>query len=106
MRCSRSAELIEPDPEIDRTFRRLLKERRDREKVMAKQNERKALKDYVVPSLTGANSCITVPIIQTNFELRPGLIQMVQPTCQFERFPHDDPNEYISSFLEICDTQN
>jgi len=30
---------------------------------------------------------------------------MVQHTCQFDGFSHDDPNEDISSFLEICDTQ-
>jgi len=40
-----------------------------------------------------------------NFELKPGLIQMLQHTCQFGGFSHDDPNEYISSFLEIRDTQ-
>ena len=105
MRHSRSAELIEPDSEIDRTFRRLLKERRDREKAMAKQNKRKALRDYVIPSLTGANSCIIALTIQANnFELKSGLIQVLQHTCQFKRFPHDDPNEHISSFLEICNT--
>ena len=32
---------------------------------MAEQNERKALRDYVVPSLTRANSCIITPTIQT-----------------------------------------
>ena len=34
-----------------------------------------------------------------------GLIQMVQHICQSGGLPHDDPNEHISSFLEICDTQ-
>ena len=51
MRCSRSAELIEPDSEIDRAFRRLLKERRDREKAMAEQNERKVLGITLFPLL-------------------------------------------------------
>ena len=37
--------------------------------------------------------------------MKSGLIQMVQHTCQFGRFPHDDLNKHISSFLEICDTQ-
>ena len=72
---------------------------------MEDQNEKKALRDYVVLSLTGANSCIIAPTIQANFEVKSGLIQMVQHTCQFGGFPHDDPNEYISSFLEICDKQ-
>ena len=106
MRCSRSAKLIESDPEINRTFRYLLKERQDREKAMAEQNERRTLRDYIVLSLTGANSRIIAPTIQVNnFELKPGIIQMVQYTCQFGRFSHDGPNEHISSFLEICDTQ-
>jgi len=30
---------------------------------------------------------------------------MVQHTYQFGGLPHDDPNEHILSFLEICDTQ-
>ena len=30
---------------------------------------------------------------------------MVQNTCQFGGGPNEDPNEYIKSFLEICDTQ-
>ena len=73
---------------------------------MEDQNEKKALRDYDVPSLTGANSCIIAPTIQANnFELKPGLIQMVQHTCQLGGFSHDDPNEHISSILEICDTQ-
>jgi len=54
MRHSTSTELLKPDPEIDRTFKHLLKERRDWEKVMAEKNKRKALRDYIVPALTGA----------------------------------------------------
>ena len=73
---------------------------------MEDQNERKALRDYAVPSLTRANSCIIASTIQeNNFKLKPRLIQMVQHTCQFGGFSHDDPNKHISSFLEICDTQ-
>ena len=71
---------------------------------MADQKERKALRDYFVPSLTGATSCIIAPTIKANnFELKAGLIQLVQHTCQFDGHPHDDPNENISNFLEICD---
>jgi len=53
----------------------LLKERRDREKAMAEENERKTLRDYDVPSLTGTNSCIIALTIQVNkFELKSRLI--------------------------------
>ena len=73
---------------------------------MAGQVERRALRDYVIPSLIRATSCIIPPMIQVNyFELKPRLIQMVQNICQFGGFPNDDPNEHIVSFHEICDTQ-
>jgi len=53
----------------------LLKEKKDREAAMAGEEERKALRDYVVPSLTGAISCIVLPTIQANnLELKPRLI--------------------------------
>ena len=78
MRHSRSSDTLVLDPEIDRTFRRLLKERREREKKIEEQQKRKVLRDYVVPSLIGATSCIITTTIQVNnFELKPGLIQMV-----------------------------
>jgi len=104
MRRFRSGEILEPDPEINRTFRRLLKKKR--EKAMEDRNKKIALRNYVFSSLNVANSCIIAPIIQANnFELKPVLIQMVQHTCQFGRLSHDDSNEHISSFLKICDTQ-
>jgi len=77
-----SSETLEPDPEIDNTFRCLLKERRDKEKAMADQEERKTLRDYVVPSLTGATSYIITQRIQgNNFKLKPVLIKIVQYAC-------------------------
>ena len=43
--------------------------------MMEKQKERKALRDYVVPCLTEANSYIIAPKIQANnYELKPELI--------------------------------
>jgi len=73
---------------------------------MAGQEERRALRDYVIPSRIGATPCIIPRTIQANnFELKPRLIQMVQNMCQFEGVPNDDPKEHIASFLEICETQ-
>ena len=84
----------------------ILQASKDREVAMASNEERRALRDYVNPSLIGATSCIILPTIQANnFELKPGLIQMVQNTCQFGSFPNDDPNKHITSFLEIYDPQ-
>ena len=106
MRSSKSFDLLEPDPEIEKIIRRLLKEMRDREAMMALIEERKALRDYVVQSTSAAISCIIKPTIQANnFKLRTGVIQLVQNTCQFGGRPDEDPNEYIKSFLEISDTQ-
>jgi len=74
---------------------------------MANNKEKKALRDYVVPSLTASTSCIRKPTIQANnFELKTTFIQLVQNTCQFGGLPNDDPNEHIASLLEICDAQN
>ena len=73
---------------------------------MANHDERKILRDYVVPFLTAATSCIMPPTIQANnFELKSGLIQIVQHTGQFGGLTNDDPNEYIASSLEICGKQ-
>ena len=79
------------DPEIDMTLRRLFKRKKDREAVMACQEERRALRDYAIPSLIGAKSCIKKPTTQAdNFELKIGLIRMVQNDCQFGVLPNDD----------------
>ena len=74
---------------------------------MASQEERRALRDYVIPSQMGATSCNKKPTIQAdNFELKIGLIQMVQIDCQFGGLLNDDPYEHIANFLENCDTQH
>jgi len=73
---------------------------------MACQEERRALKDYAIPSLIGATSCIKKPATQAdNFELKIGLIRMVQNDCQFGGLPNDDPYVHIAIFLGFCDTQ-
>ena len=94
------------DPEIDRTLRHLLQEKKDREAMMACQEERRTLRDNAIPSMIGATSCIKKPATQAdNFELKIGLIRMVQNGCQFGGLPNDDPYKHIANFLEICDTQ-
>jgi len=50
MRRSESSYQIEPGPEIERTRRLLLKEKREREVETVNNEEHKALKDYVVQS--------------------------------------------------------
>ena len=57
MQCSRSSDLLTIDPKIESTYICLLKENKDREVVMASNEEKNALQDYAIPSLTGATSC-------------------------------------------------
>ena len=83
----------------------MLKEKRDREPMMVGHEERRALRDYAIPSLIGVTSCIKKQTIQSdNFELKIGSIRMVQNDCQFGGLPNDDPYEHTTNFLEICDT--
>ncbi|XP_052177527.1 uncharacterized protein LOC127791584 [Diospyros lotus] len=54
--------------------------------------------------LVGAQASILRPAVNANyFEIRPGLIQMVQQG-QFGGNPTEDPNEHLANILEICDT--
>ena len=74
---------------------------------MAKENEQndRAMKNYLVPTLEACSFSIVRPAVQANnFELKTLLIQFVQQNCQFARLPSEDPNEYLNNFLEICDT--
>ena len=110
MRRSRSEGELIFDPKIEHTLRQLRRERREYEEYqarnMAEENNpnRRAMKDYMAPSLNGCTSSIVRPPVQTNnFELKTSLIQFIQNNYQFSRLPSEDPNEHISTFLEICD---
>ena len=88
--------LIEPDPEIERTFRaRRQKQREEKERLkqlaansqlssaMAAREDgagdARILRDFVAPGLHEANSSIRRPAVEAhNFELKPALISMVQ----------------------------
>ena len=65
---------------------------------------KRALPDYAAPTMAGITSSIRKPTIQSNnFELKTGLVQMVQQH-QFGGTAAEDPTEHLSSFQEICDT--
>ena len=73
--------------------------------IVENNNEERALRDYVVPSINGSNSSIRrPPIAANNFEIKPTIIQMIQTSVQFGGLATDDPNAHITNFLEICDT--
>jgi hypothetical protein len=112
MRKVRNLELLPVDPESEHTFHFLRGKQRDEREAMAEQedraanenNQQRAIRDYVRPVVNDNYSGIARPTIAANnFELKPGLIHMVQQN-QFGRAPTEDPNAHLGSFLEICDT--
>ena len=43
------------------------------------------------------------PAIEANnFEIKTGLITLIQQTVQFSGFPNEDPNQHLIDFLETC----
>ncbi|KAL5538589.1 hypothetical protein UlMin_045511 [Ulmus minor] len=114
MRRSRSLNLLPFDPEIERTYRRLNRATRRSTSAPVRQQamdppfveggeNRRALRDYAAPNVTGATSGIRRPTIQVNnFEIKPSFITMVQAN-QFGGMSKDDPNSHISYFLEVCE---
>ena len=79
-------QLVPLDPEIDRTCRALrrlqLTEPGTIENNEQNENQnvhQRLLRDYAIPNAEGAGSSILRPPVNANnFELKPGLIQMVQ----------------------------
>ncbi|KAL4286396.1 hypothetical protein AHAS_Ahas19G0082000 [Arachis hypogaea] len=75
--------LLDLDPEPERTFRRRLQQAR--------------LYLY-------GKSIVVPPIAANNFELKPQFVTLLQQNCQHHGLPHEDSNQFISNFLQICDT--
>ncbi|GKV31349.1 hypothetical protein SLEP1_g40045 [Rubroshorea leprosula] len=107
MARSSSGDLVQFDPEIERTFREFLREQK--QNIMAEegegQNNARTLGSYATPSLEGIASSIRRLAIQANnFEIKPAIIQMIQQIVQFSGLPNENPYLHIASFLEIYDT--
>ena len=109
-RTQHLGDLVESDPEIERTFRRRRKQQRRRRLGQSSQAqnmanpENRPLKDYAAPSARGLRSSITRPNVEANnFELKPALLSMVQQN-QFGGAYTEDPNLHLEIFLQYCDT--
>ena len=62
------------------------------------------LKSYVIPSREEPHNNIAAPPIEANnFELKPSLLSTVQQN-QFSGGSMEDPNLYLSIFLQYADT--
>lgn len=82
------------DSEINKTFRKLRKNREASNINMTDQiyEENKFLRDYVMPSIDGATMSIQRLIQPTHFEIKATIIQMIQNIVQFHELSHEDPN--------------
>ena len=89
------------EPEIEKFARRNRKLTRLQriEEEMAEQREEETLQNYF--SLTmGVTDSIRRPRVQAaNFELKPGLINMIQNSGQFGGLPSEDPLSHLRKFL-------
>ena len=65
---------------------------------------RRPLRNFITPGVQGLSSSIAMPNVEAhNFELKPGLIFVVQQV-QFGGTLIEDPNLHLLVFLEVCDT--
>lgn len=87
------------DPEVERTARR----NKAKKRAMA-ENPRKTLRDYFTPSTNITASIVNPPMQATNFELKPGLIQMVQNSTMFRGASTEDPNAHLKNFIRVADS--
>ena len=71
-----------------------------RESEMAEGPQERPLRSYAIPSQQEPHNSIAAPAIEANnFELKPSLLSAVQQN-QFSGNPTDDPNLYLSIFLQ------
>ena len=63
----------------------------------------KSLREFSVPAVTNVATGPAVDTAGRNFELRTGLITMVQAS-PFCGLPSEDANAHLQHFLELCDT--
>ncbi|KAI4328677.1 hypothetical protein L6164_021012 [Bauhinia variegata] len=109
--------LIPLDPEIEKTIRRIRKEKivvqnlQPELEMMAALNEQPngghiPLRTFAIPKIQNAMSSIRSPTVEANnFEIKPPMIHMVQNN-QFLGALNEDPNLHLSSFWRFVTHSN
>src|SRR5438270_7031983 len=71
----------------------------------ARLEDERAMKDYCFPNDDEElRSSVVGPAVEANhFEIKTGLITLIQQTVQFSGFPNKDHNQHLIDFLETCD---
>ena len=63
------------------------------------------LGDFTAPNSNLHGRSISIPTIgANNFELKPQLVSLMQQNCKFHGLPSEDPFQFLTEFLQICDT--
>ncbi|XP_061340962.1 uncharacterized protein LOC133287381 [Gastrolobium bilobum] len=67
-------------------------------------DEELPIAEYAIPSLDGVIPGIVQPGVEGNFDLKPGMIQLLQSMTQYHGLPKEDPHKHITKFMKISDT--
>ena len=63
------------------------------------------LGDYTTPTSKFNGRNISIPAIgANNFELKPQLVALMQQNYKFHGLLSEDPYQFLTEFLQICDT--
>jgi hypothetical protein len=62
----------------------------------------KSIHEFPIPAIDNVGTGPAINIGDKNFEIRTGLITMVQPSS-FCGLPKEDANTHLQTFLELCD---
>ena len=69
--------------------------------VDANETKQMTLKDYMYPRRSTQPSCITLPALTANFEVKSSMIQML---LVFLRLANENTYQHVREFEDICGT--
>ncbi|CAM8969952.1 unnamed protein product [Rhodiola kirilowii] len=73
----------------------------DNQQRPTQQPARRTLGDYTAPRVSGFQSAVAPPDVDNNnWEIRTGLIQMLQNN-QFTGRPNEDPHQHLKRFVQM-----